>query len=118
VDQDAHRTFIDDGVELFFLAGGNVEAIVIEGEEPGIIVPVLCFSPGDHQVELFVGVEVIIVVGDRVLDEAAYFFYLFRIFPGFFGGQRPVLEFGWFFQVIGNPYLSEGGQRKNGKDSK
>ena len=37
VDEDTHGAFIDHGIEVSFLGGGGVEAIVIEGEQPGII---------------------------------------------------------------------------------
>jgi hypothetical protein len=74
MDQDAHGAFIDDGIQLFFLGGGSFETVIIEGEEAGIVVPVLGFGPGDHHVDLYVRVEEVIIMGDGVLYEAAGFF--------------------------------------------
>jgi hypothetical protein len=39
MDEDAHGTLVDDGVEFFFLGGGGLEGIVIEGEEFGVVFP-------------------------------------------------------------------------------
>jgi len=74
--------------------------------------------PGHDHLYLFVGVEIIIIVGDCVLNEAAYFLYLFWILTGFFGSQGPVLEFSGLLQIIGNAHLPENTQGKEGKDSK
>src|SRR6202012_4956733 len=104
VDQDAGGTFINDGVELPFLGEGIIQAIVIKGEQAGIVIFEGGLGPGDDRFYLLVGVKIVIVVGDRILDETAAFFELFAI-VGFLGGEDPVLKFGGFFQVIVHPKL-------------
>jgi hypothetical protein len=91
MDEDAHGTFVDDGIELAFLGGGGVEAVIVEGEEPGVVVLEGGFCPGEDHLYLLVGIVVVIVVGDGVLDEAADLFDLFAIVGGF-GGEGAVLE--------------------------
>src|SRR5258708_2049601 len=117
MDQDAHRAFIDDRVQLFFLGGGGIETIIIEGEEAGVIVPVLRFGPGDHRIQFYVGVKKEIIMGDGILYETAGLFDPFSGI-GFFGSQDPVFEFWGLIQVIGYAYLPKNTQGEKGEDSK
>src|SRR5258708_30780693 len=104
MDQDVHRAFIDDRVQLFFLGGGGIETIIIEGEEAGVIVPVLRFGPGDHRIQFYVGVKKEIIMGDGILYETAGVFYpFFGIL--FFWSEDPCFLFLWVFYVIVYPFL-------------
>ena len=116
MDQDAHGAFVDHGVEVSFLGGGIVEAIVIKGKQFGIIFPVAQFGAGDDHLELFIGVEPIIIVGDGVLDEVAASFEFLAVVGGFRGEDAVFESFG-FGQVIVHSYLGRNGQVKKRKDT-
>ena len=107
--QDACGALVHDGIELPFLGGGGVEAIIVKGEESCVIIAELGFGPGEDHFYLFVCVEIVIVVGDGILDEAAAFFEFLAV-VGVFGGEDAVFEFFWFYQGIVNAYLGRGGQ--------
>jgi hypothetical protein len=109
MDEDTHRALIDDGVQFPFLGGCGVETIIIEGQEPGVVVFEGGFGPGEDHLYLFVGVKVVVVMGDGILDEAADLFDLPAVVGGF-GGQGAILEFLWFGKGIVHPFLGHGGQ--------
>jgi hypothetical protein len=79
MDEDAGGAFIYDGIELSFLGQGGVQCIVIEGQEAGIVVAELSLGPLHDHLQLFVGVEIIVVMGNGVLDETAAFLKFFAV---------------------------------------
>src|SRR5579872_4946520 len=109
MDEDAGSGFVNNGIEVAFLCGGGVEAVVVKGKQARIVFPVAGFGAGDDQFQLLVRVEIVVIVGDGVLDEAAAFFEFFAVI-GVFGGQDAVFEFFGFDQVIVHAYLGRNGQ--------
>lgn len=107
MNEDAHGTFVDDRVELFFLGGCGILGKVIKGEEAGIVFAELSFGPGDDHPDLLVGVIIIIVVGDIILDEVTELLEFLAVVGGF-GGEDAVFPFCRFFQVIVDAYLAGG----------
>jgi hypothetical protein len=107
VDEDAHRAFIDDRIEVFLLCSGCLRGEVIEREELGIIVFELGFCFGQDELYLLVGVVIVIVVGDVVLDEMAELPEFLAVIRGF-GGEGAVFPFRRFLEVIVNTYLPGG----------
>jgi hypothetical protein len=107
MDEDAHGTLIHDRIEVFLLCSGCLRGEVIEGEELGIILFELGFCFGEDELYLLVGVVIVIVVGDVVLDEMAELPEFLAVIGGF-GGEGAVFPFRWFLEVIVNAYLPGG----------
>jgi hypothetical protein len=82
MDEDAHGALIDDGIEILLLRSGSLRGEIIKGQELGIVFLELGFCSGDDELYLFVGVVIVIVVGDVVLDEVAEFLEFLAVIGG------------------------------------
>jgi hypothetical protein len=95
--------FVKYGIQIAFISGGCFERIIIKGKELGIIFFELGFGTGQHVIQLVIGIEIKIIMGNGILKK----------FPGnfplrcgcFFIPEGSVLVPVWFFQVIIHPYL-------------
>jgi hypothetical protein len=105
MNQDPHRAFVDDGIELFLLGGGSVRGKIVKGEDLAIIFSELSFCSGEDELYLFIGVVVVVVVGDVVLEEVSELLEFLAVI-GSLRREDPVFPFWRFLEVIVNALLS------------
>ena len=99
---DPGLRLVGNGIQLGAIAGGNVEAVVVEGDELGIIVLEAELGPLEDRIEFVIGVEEVVVVSGQVLEESTGGRKLLLFL---FSPEGAVLEFLGFFDIQADAIL-------------
>jgi hypothetical protein len=116
VEHNAGFGFINKRINVLFILRSDVEAVIIKGQQFGIIVLLEGFGPANDLIQPVVGVKKIVVMSEGILKKPRGFCKLFLI--RFFGAQHPVFVLPGLFYIKRNAKLAKGGDGGRTKKNK